>query len=149
MPAIPARFHNSFQDIGRFLAAGGRRGRQEQVLVDGTYFLNRLFATVEVTGKRRIEIGTVGVINSFVGRESDEAITAENGRGRTVGVGQPRHLARRRWSRANTRSTPTRHGGDRRTDHQLPVALDRRHGERRRACRTARAYDDRPEARFR
>ncbi|MCW6509150.1 SPFH domain-containing protein [Lichenifustis flavocetrariae] len=84
----PAHFHNSFQDIGRFLAAGGRRGRQEQVLVEGTYFLNRLFATVEVTGKRRIEIGTVGVINSFVGRETEEAITAENGRGRTVEVGQ-------------------------------------------------------------
>ena len=83
----PDHFHNSFQNIGRFLAAGGRRGRQEQVLVDGTYFLNRLFATVEVTGKRRIEIGTVGVINSFVGRETDEAITAENGRGRTVEVG--------------------------------------------------------------
>lgn len=83
----PDHFHNSFQNIGRFLAAGGRRGRQEQVLVEGTYFLNRLFATVEVTGKRRIEIGTVGVINSFVGRESDEAITAENGRGRTVEVG--------------------------------------------------------------
>ena len=85
--ANPDHFHNSFQNIGRFLAAGGRRGRQEQVLVEGTYFLNRLFATVEVTGKRRIEIGTVGVINSFVGRESDEAITAENGRGRTVEVG--------------------------------------------------------------
>jgi uncharacterized membrane protein YqiK len=86
-PANPDHFHNSFQNIGRFLAAGGRRGRQEQVLVDGTYFLNRLFATVEVTGKRRIEIGTVGVINSFVGRESEEAMTAENGRGRTVEVG--------------------------------------------------------------
>ena len=86
-PADPDRFHNSFQNINRFLAAGGRRGRQEQVLVDGTYFLNRLFATVEVTGKRRIEIGTVGVINSFVGREADEALTAENGRGRTVEVG--------------------------------------------------------------
>ena len=84
----PDHFHNSFQDIGRFLAAGGRRGRQEQVLVEGTYFLSRLFATVEVTGKRRIEIGTVGVINSFVGRESGEAITAENGRGRTVEPGQ-------------------------------------------------------------
>ena len=84
----PDHFHNSFQDIVRFLAAGGRRGRQEQVLVEGTYFLNRLFATVEVTSKRRIEIGTVGVINSFVGRETDAAITAENGRGRTVEVGQ-------------------------------------------------------------
>ena len=40
----PAMFHNSFQDIERFLAAGGRRGRQEQVLVEGTYYINRLFA---------------------------------------------------------------------------------------------------------
>ncbi len=84
----PDHFHNSFQDIGTFLAAGGRRGRQEQVIVEGSYFLNRLFATVEVTEKRRVEIGTVGVINSFVGREAEEAMTAENGRGRTVEVGQ-------------------------------------------------------------
>ena len=88
------RFHNSFQDVARFLAAGGRRGRQEQVLVEGTYFLNRLFATVEVANKRRIEIGTVGVINSFVGRENNDAITAESGRGRTVDVG-----SRGIWSR--------------------------------------------------
>ncbi len=82
----PEHFHNSFQDIGRFLTAGGRRGRQEQVLVEGTYFLNRLFATVEITGKTHIGIGTVGVINSFVGRDAGD--TADAGRGRTVEVGQ-------------------------------------------------------------
>ncbi len=80
----PDHFHNSFQDIARFLAAGGRRGRQEQVLVEGTYFLNRLFATVEVTTKTHVSIGTVGVINSFVGRDVD----ADAVRGRTVDVGQ-------------------------------------------------------------
>lgn len=84
----PDHFHNSFQDIGRFLAAGGRRGRQEQVLVEGTYFLNRLFATVEVTDKTHVGIGTVGVINSFVGRDAGVEPGAEAGRGRTVEVGQ-------------------------------------------------------------
>ncbi|MHA4878883.1 hypothetical protein, partial [Enterococcus faecium] len=31
-----ATFHNSFQDPEKFLAAGGRRGRQLQVLVEGS-----------------------------------------------------------------------------------------------------------------
>ncbi len=80
----PATFHNSFQDIAKFLAAGGRRGRQEQVLVEGTYFINRLFATVEVEKKTKIGIGTVGVFNSYVGPEVPEALIADGGRGRTV-----------------------------------------------------------------
>ena len=60
-------FHNSFQDIDHFLAAGGWRGRQEQVLVEGTYWINRLFATVETKPKKVIEIGTVGVVISYTG----------------------------------------------------------------------------------
>jgi len=35
--------HNSFQEPEKFLTAGGRRGRQERVLVEGTYFINRLY----------------------------------------------------------------------------------------------------------
>jgi uncharacterized membrane protein YqiK len=81
-------FHNSFQDIAHFLAAGGRRGRQEQVLVDGTYYINRLFATVEIKPKTKIEIGTVGVVNSYVGPEVPSALIADSGRGRTVDTGQ-------------------------------------------------------------
>jgi len=65
--AEPDLFHNSFQDAERFLAAGGRRGRQEQVLVEGTYFINRLFATVEIVPKTVIEIGKVGVVVSYTG----------------------------------------------------------------------------------
>ena len=80
-------FHNSFQDIGKFLNAGGRRGRQEQVLVDGTYFINRLFATVEIKPKTQIAVGTVGVINSYVGPDSDVG-PGDGGRGRTVEPGR-------------------------------------------------------------
>ena len=60
-------FHNSFQDPEKFIAAGGRRGRQLQVLVEGSYFINRLFATVEMVPKTVIEVGHVGVVISYTG----------------------------------------------------------------------------------
>jgi len=62
-----ATFHNSFQDPEKFIAAGGRRGRQLQVLVEGSYFINRLFATVEMVDKTVIEVGHVGVVISYTG----------------------------------------------------------------------------------
>lgn len=65
--ANPETSHDNFQQPERFLAAGGRRGRQLQVLVEGTYFINRLFATVEIITKTVIEIGTVGVVVSYTG----------------------------------------------------------------------------------
>jgi len=46
-PALAETYHNKFQDADHFLAAGGHRGRQLQVLVEGTYYVNRLFATVD------------------------------------------------------------------------------------------------------
>jgi len=61
-------FHNSFQDPEKFLAAGGRKGRQLQVLVEGTYYLNRLFATVERIAKTVVEVGQVGVVVSYTGQ---------------------------------------------------------------------------------
>ena len=65
--ADAATFHNSFQDPEKFIAAGGRRGRQLQVLVEGSYFINRLFATVEMVSKTVIEVGHVGVVISYTG----------------------------------------------------------------------------------
>ena len=53
-------FHNSFQDPEAFMRAGGHRGRQKQTLGEGTYFINRLFATVEVVPKPSVEVGTWG-----------------------------------------------------------------------------------------
>ena len=61
-------FHNNFQDPEAFLAAGGHRGRQYVPLTDGTYFINRWFATVEVVPKTVVPIGYVGVIVSYYGR---------------------------------------------------------------------------------
>jgi uncharacterized membrane protein YqiK len=62
-----ATYHNTFQDPERFLAAGGMRGRQLQVLVEGTYYINRLFATVEMIPKTVVEVGNVGVVVSYTG----------------------------------------------------------------------------------
>ena len=66
-PDDASNFHNNFQDPEAFLAAGGRRGRQLQVLVEGSYYINRLFATVEKVAKTIIEVGHVGVVVSYTG----------------------------------------------------------------------------------
>jgi uncharacterized membrane protein YqiK len=63
----PEIYHNNFQMPDRFLKAGGFRGRQLQVLVEGTYNLNRLFATVQMIPKTVVEVGTVGVVVSYTG----------------------------------------------------------------------------------
>ncbi len=66
-PADAETFHDGFQNPEHFLRAGGFRGRQLQVLVEGTYFVNRLFATVEMIPKTVVEVGTVGVVVSYTG----------------------------------------------------------------------------------
>lgn len=66
-PEKPETYHNNFQDPEKFLKAGGFRGRQYQVLVEGTYFINRFFATVELIEKSLIGVGFVGVVVSYIG----------------------------------------------------------------------------------
>src|SRR6266853_1875991 len=46
---------------------GGRRGKQLQVLTDGTFFINRWFGSVEIKAKTLIPIGYVGVVVSYHG----------------------------------------------------------------------------------
>lgn len=60
-------YHNNFQDPQAFLSAGGFRGRQYQVLSEGTYWINRLFATVELKPKTHVQVGEVGVVVSYYG----------------------------------------------------------------------------------
>ncbi|WP_250626484.1 SPFH domain-containing protein [Pinirhizobacter soli] len=67
-PANKATFHNNFQNIDAFLRAGGYRGRQHQVLVEGTYYINRLFATVDFIPKTVVPVGFVGVVVSYIGK---------------------------------------------------------------------------------
>ena len=63
----PDMFHNNFQEPEHFLRAGGHRGRQLQVLVEGTWYINRLFATVELVPKTVIPVGNVGVVIFYTG----------------------------------------------------------------------------------
>jgi uncharacterized membrane protein YqiK len=60
-------YHNNYQDAESFIQAGGRRGRQYVPLTDGTYFINRWFATVELIPKTVVPIGHVGVVVSYYG----------------------------------------------------------------------------------
>ncbi len=86
-PAVTATFHNSFQDPEKFLAAGGRRGRQLQVLVEGSYFINRLFATVEAVDKTLIDVGHVGVVISYTGETGVDTSGSDYRHGELVARG--------------------------------------------------------------
>lgn len=79
--------HNSFQDPEAFLAVGGRRGRQLQVLVEGTYYVNRLFATVEFVRKTIIDVGYVGVVVSYTGETGKDLSGAAYSHGELVARG--------------------------------------------------------------
>jgi uncharacterized membrane protein YqiK len=86
-------FHNNFQDPEKFLNAGGYRGRQLQVLADGSYFLNRIFATIELVEKTIIDVGTVGVVVSYNGRHGTDISGQAYRHGELVEIG-----ARGVWS---------------------------------------------------
>ncbi len=79
--------HASFQDPEKFLELNGRRGKQLQVLTDGTYYINRLFATVEYRPKTVVPIGFVGVVVSFFGNEGVDTTGADYKHGELVGPG--------------------------------------------------------------
>lgn len=86
-PKQPETYHNNFQDPEKFLKAGGFRGRQYQVLVEGTYFINRFFATVELIDKSIIEVGYVGVVVSYIGPKGEDISGEEYRHGELVRKG--------------------------------------------------------------
>src|SRR5262245_15869792 len=61
--------HDSFQSGQAFIAAGGCRGLQEEVLLSGSWNLNPWLVKVEPVALTEIPIGYVGVVVSYVGRE--------------------------------------------------------------------------------
>jgi uncharacterized membrane protein YqiK len=81
-------YHNKFQDPDKFLKAGGFRGRQLQVLVEGTYYINRLFATIEMIPKTVIEVGNVGVVVSYTGEAGEDLSGKEYRHGELVTRGK-------------------------------------------------------------
>ncbi len=91
----PLTYHNNFQDISAFLRANGMRGRQHQVLVEGTYYINRLFATVELVPKTVVDVGNVGVVVSYIGEAGTDLSGTDYTHGELVVEGQ-----KGVWSRA-------------------------------------------------
>ncbi len=88
-------YHNNYQDPEAFLRAGGRRGRQHMPLTDGTYFVNRWFATVETIAKTVVPIGSVGVVVSYIGRTGTDVSGQAFRHGERVAEGE-----RGVWERA-------------------------------------------------
>ncbi len=79
--------HSSYQDPEKFIELGGRRGKQIEVLTDGTYYINRLFATVEFRPKTVVPIGYVGVVVSFFGEQGVDTTGADYKHGELVETG--------------------------------------------------------------
>jgi uncharacterized membrane protein YqiK len=64
--------HNMFQDPDRFIANGGFKGLQEQVLLGGRYFLNPRFVSVDVVDMFTVPIANVGVVIAYIGKEGKD-----------------------------------------------------------------------------
>jgi uncharacterized membrane protein YqiK len=80
--------HQSFQNANQFIEAGGMKGLQEQVLLAGMYYLNPLFAHIELIDLIDIPIGYVGVVVSFVGARGQDTSGTEFTHGNIVSPGQ-------------------------------------------------------------
>jgi uncharacterized membrane protein YqiK len=80
--------HNNFQDADAFLRKGGHRGLQQQVVLAGLYNFNPWFVQVEEVDMVTIPIGSVGVVNSYVGEDGVDVSGAEFKHGNIVSKGQ-------------------------------------------------------------
>lgn len=78
---LPLELHNNFQDPDAFLKAGGQKGLQIPVLRAGNYAINPWFATVEKVDMIQVQIGSCGVVTSYVGADgvdlTDDAVNAK------------------------------------------------------------------------
>lgn len=80
--------HNKFQDADAFIAANGFRGRQEEIILAGTYNINPWFVSIEEVQMTQIEIGHVGVVISYAGEEGQDLTGAQFKHGNLVEKGK-------------------------------------------------------------
>lgn len=76
-----------FQDAENFITHGGSRGRQLRVLTEGTYYLNCLFATIDLIKKTTVEVGSVGVVVSYTGGKGTDVSADDYHHGELVEQG--------------------------------------------------------------
>ncbi|MCM2334221.1 MAG: SPFH domain-containing protein, partial [Anaeromyxobacteraceae bacterium] len=73
--------HDNFQNADAFLQAGGQKGLQIPVLRAGNYAINPWFATIDLVDMIQVQIGSCGVVTSYVGGEgadlTDDAVNAK------------------------------------------------------------------------
>ena len=79
--------HKDFQDASAFLANGGQRGPQYDLLKPGTYYINPLMFDVQLDRVNVVERGEVAVLVSNVGK--DPVAMTEDDR---LKVGQERYV---------------------------------------------------------
>jgi len=64
--------HNNFQDFNSFLANGGQRGLQTQIILAGSYSINPWAVKIESVPMQEVPIGHVGIVISYVGEEGKD-----------------------------------------------------------------------------
>jgi len=80
--------HNLYQNGQAFLNAGGFKGLQEQVILSGRYFINPMFAMVEVVEMTKVPIANAGVVIAYVGAEGEDVTGDSFKHGNLVKKGQ-------------------------------------------------------------
>jgi uncharacterized membrane protein YqiK len=80
--------HNMFQNGQAFIDAGGYKGLQEQVILAGRYFINPMFATVEIAEMTKVPIANAGVVIAYVGAEGEDVTGDSFKHGNLVRKGQ-------------------------------------------------------------
>lgn len=80
--------HNNFQDIDTFLANGGNRGLQPQVMLAGSYFINPWAIQIEEIPMTDVPIGHVGVVISYIGEDGKDLTGETFKHGNIVSKGQ-------------------------------------------------------------
>ena len=84
----PTKGHNNFQDCDAFLANGGNKGLQPEIILAGSYYLNPWFIQVEQIKMTEIPIGYVCVVISYVGTEGKDLSGTEFKHGNIVSKGE-------------------------------------------------------------
>ena len=74
--------HNDYQNASAFLANGGQRGPQYDLLKPGTYYINPVMFDVKLDDVAVVERGQVAVLVSNVGKEPEDVPHEERLQGR-------------------------------------------------------------------
>ncbi|WP_242695912.1 SPFH domain-containing protein [Desertivirga brevis] len=79
--------HNNFQDFDTFLELKGNRGLQPQIVLAGSYNINKWAVQIEEIPMTTVPIGHVGVVISFIGEDGADVTGDTFKHGNIVGKG--------------------------------------------------------------